>query len=214
MSPLLRRRRPTSADPAADRSPAGVETLDTGGEPPTRDPATSGATRVQEAVEGTPQVAPVPVGLAPEDAIGERPDTRRRGRLRRRLRHLRRVRELMLRDVGGLVYEIHRVRADRGAAGSPAPAHEEALVRSKLDRLVELDVERRELEETLDDRRSETVLREPGVGGTCPSCGEYFASNARFCAHCGVRVDGRATPAAPEPAAAGRDSATEVEVVR
>ena len=49
----------------------------------------------------------MPAGLEPE----RRPDARaagRRGRLRRRLRYLRRARELMLRDLGGLLYEIHR----------------------------------------------------------------------------------------------------------
>jgi hypothetical protein len=198
MSPLLRRRRtaddeanaPSQAGLEVDRSASGkVETLDTSREaPPTVVQPVSGDLPAPAGAPTAP--APVPAGLAPEDAIGDRPDTRRRGRLRRRLRHLRRVRELMLRDVGGLVYEIHRA-APAGDGPSPARAHHEKLVRSKLDRLVELDAERSQLEDTLDDRRSETVLREPGVGGTCPGCGEYFASDARFCSGCGRSVDGQ-----------------------
>lgn len=182
MSPLLRRKR-TLEDP-------GTEPLATSADAPTE---------VLDVEPDAPQ--PTPAGVALQDEIGPRPDTRRRGRLRRRLRHLRRVRELMLRDVGGLVYEFHR-----SGEGSAAQEHQGALVRSKLDRLVGLDAERRQLEATLGDRRAQTVLREPGVGGTCPGCGEYFASDARFCAHCGVRVDGRGAitdpaPAGPEPLA-------------
>ena len=160
--------------------------------PPAADDATD-ETRVLPAADGEPPAAadarPVPAGIAPEELIGDRPDTRRRGRLRRRLRHLRQVRELVLRDVGGLLYEVHRAGDDPAAR-----EHGMSLVQGKLERLSALDAERRGLEETLDDRRAETVLREPGVGGTCPSCGEYFASDARFCSACGTRVDGRAQP--------------------
>jgi hypothetical protein len=92
----------------------------------------------------------------------------------------------MLRDVGGLVYEFHRAGAGSAPGEPGAP-----LVSHKLDRLTALDEERRALEAALDDRRAETVLREPGVGGVCPACGEYFASDARFCSRCGARVDGR-----------------------
>ena len=139
---------------------------------------------------------PLPAGVAPEDLIGERPNTRRRGRLRRRARHLRRVRELMLRDIGGLVYEIHRTEPDPAA-----DEHRKGLVHGKLDRLAALDAERGELETTLGLARRVTVLREAGVGGTCPACAEYFASDARFCFRCGTRVDGAvASVPAPQPA--------------
>ena len=192
MSPLLRRKRtPEPADGEASEASAEAPTA------------------VLTATETAPvaEPAPVPAGLGPEDEIGERPNTRRRGRLRRRLRHLRRVRELMLRDIGGLVYEFHRTNAH-----AASEAHRTEIVRSKLDRLVGLDAERGQLEDELDDRRVGTVLREPGVGGTCPSCGEYFASDARFCAHCGVRVDERgalAEPVAAEPADAAEPAAHE-----
>jgi len=136
----------------------------------------------------------VPAGVAPEDLVGDAPDTRRRSRLRRRLRHLRQVRELMLRDAGGLAYELHRAPVDDAARTRGT-----AVVAQKLDRLVALDAERRELEVRLGDVRAQTVLREPGIGGACPACGEYFASHARFCSACGSRVDGRGAPA-PAPA--------------
>lgn len=180
----MRRFRPDRAEeaPATSVMPA---TLD----------APTGSPVVDEPVPDTtvPDAGPpLPAGVAPEELIGEPPDTRRRGRLRRRLRHLRQVRELMLRDVGGLTYEFHRAGAGSGP-GEPGAV----LVGRKLDLLARLDLERRELEGLLDDHRAETVLREPGVGGTCAACGDYFASDAHFCAHCGAPVDGRASGMAP-----------------
>src|SRR3954454_18534658 len=44
--------------------------------------------------------------------------------------------------------------------------------------------------------RGETVIREPGVGGTCARCGELHASDARFCSHCGANLAEAAAEAA------------------
>ena len=182
MSPLLRRLRPTldQPDPAPE---AEVETRVIE-EPAEAEPD-------PEAAPKEPEPLP-PAGFAPEDLVGERPDTRRRSKLRRRLRHLRQIRELMLRDVGGLVYEIHRAPGDERTGD---------LVPMKLERLAALDLERRELEALLGDERRLTVLREPGVGGACPNCGEYFGSDAHFCSRCGTQVAGTPRPA-PAPAEA------------
>ena len=192
MSGLWRRIRPASEDENAATSAMPVAAA----APAAQDPGAQA-----EALDSRP---PLPAGLAPEELIGNPPDTRRRGRLRRRLRHLRQVRELMLRDVGGLVYEFHRTGAGSGP-GDPGGA----LVGRKLDRLTALDAERRGLEDLLDDRRAETVVREPGVGGTCAACGEYFASDARFCAQCGAPVGGRRGDAGPvRGGVSGQDDGT------
>ena len=37
----------------------------------------------------------------------------------------------------------------------------------------------------LDDVRRQVLVREPGVGGECPHCGELFGSAAHYCSHCG-----------------------------
>jgi NADH pyrophosphatase NudC (nudix superfamily) len=109
-----------------------------------------------------------------------------RAPLRRRLAHLRRRRELALRDLGGLVYESHR----RGEE------HPE-LVSAKLTALDAIDEERDALEQALDDHRELLVLREPGIT-VCAHCGAIHDSDAKFCPNCGTPAPqrGRAAPRA------------------
>ena len=119
--------------------------------------------------------AEVPAGQEPVPA---RPSFRQRGRLRRRLRYLRRVRELGFRDLGGLVFDQHRFSQVN-----------ETLVHGKLSALAAVDGELRALEHALDDRRPLTELREPGVS-VCSRCGALHGSEARFCPSCGTPVRG------------------------
>ena len=122
-----------------------------------------------------------PAGLDPAEA-DTRPPAGRRGRLRRRLRYLRRARELMLRDLGGLIFEIHRTGGGDMAAHAP-------VVEGKIERLRHLDRESIALEEALGAPRGETVVFQPGIGGTCLVCGELFSSSARFCSECGTSTE-------------------------
>jgi hypothetical protein len=142
---------------------------------------------------------PLPAGSAPED-LERRRATGRRGKLRRRARFLRRARELALRDLGGLVYEARRREQDGGA-----------LVEEKVRRLAALDEELHALDEELGTPRGETVLREPGIGGTCPRCGELHASEARFCSHCGLDLTARGGDAAAERESAPAEPAPEAD---
>ena len=135
----------------------------------------------------------LPAGIAPED-LERRGATGRRSRLRRRARFLRRARELALRDLGGLVYEARRREQDGGK-----------LVEDKVARLAALDSELGGIEATLGIARGETVIREPGVGGTCARCGELHGSDARFCSHCGVNLEEAAAEAAAEGARGRRE---------
>jgi hypothetical protein len=130
--------------------------------------------------------SPLPAGVTPED-LERRSGAGRRGKARRRVRFLRRARELALRDLGGFVYEAQR-RDQDGAK----------LVKEKVQHLGVIDAELQALEAELGTPRAETVLREPGVGGTCSRCGELHASDARFCSRCGLDL---AAVAAEEPAA-------------
>jgi ribosomal protein L40E len=129
---------------------------------------------------------------------------RDRGRLRRRLRFLRRARELAFRDIGGLLFDMRRFERDRPD-----------LLEAKMGALTAVDQELRALERILDDRRPIHELREPGISA-CARCGALHSSEANFCPHCGLQLGGpRAmgevggaiaappeAPVAPRPAAA------------
>ncbi len=121
--------------------------------------------------------APAGLEVQPAAPPGES-SFRERGRLRRRLRYLRRVRELGFRDLGGLVFDLHRFRRERTE-----------LVAGKLGALAVVDVELRALEKVLSDRRDFVVLREPGIAA-CPRCAALHGSDANYCPNCGLRLDG------------------------
>jgi hypothetical protein len=137
----------------------------------------------------------LPAGIAPED-LERRGATGRRSRLRRRARFLRRARELALRDLGGLVYEARRREQDGGK-----------LVEEKVARLAALDSELGGIEAALGMPRGQTVIRQPGVGGTCARCGELHSSDARFCSHCGVNLEEAAAEKARAEEAARAEAA-------
>lgn len=154
------------------------------------------------------RIRDLPAGVDPDEVLAARPSTRRRSRLRRRVGVLQRIRELLLRDLGGIVHEIHRAE-QRGDHGR----HED-LVRTKLERLDRLDGELGELETMLGRASEPTVLRQPGVGGSCPACAELHGSRDRFCWNCGnpltraarrrlASVEAKAaSPPGPAPSAA------------
>jgi hypothetical protein len=111
---------------------------------------------------------------AAREAPPASPGFRGRGRMRRRLAFLRRARELAYRDLGGLVFNLHRF----------GQRHDE-LVLAKLGVLERLDTELRGLESALAERRAATVLRVPGITA-CPRCAAIHASEDRFCPNCGL----------------------------
>ena len=181
MSDLLRRIKRPRRTPAADPA-RGTSASETAAGPLEASPGTGGA------------------HLAGEDAADQRPTTLRRGRLRKRLRFLERELEILLRDLGGLVYEIHRsgTTADR--------ERHRALVAGKVARLGGLDSELDAGLAALGQARGDAVLREPGIGGLCPRCGEIHGSDARFCSACGFPLEvapaaASAAPVAPAPGA-------------
>jgi len=214
MSGLLRRltRRGATADetPPEGSDPVAPSTASDagGGTPVPADAPTTVAATGPDA--GAAAVAPepprgrdLPAGVDPNELERAPLTSGRRSRLRRRLRYLLRVRELLLRDAGGFAYEVHRRNA-RGTAGG--------LLDAKLDRLTRLDAEVHGLEEALGQTRPEVVLHEPGVGGTCPACGEWYASDARFCSHCGTSLT--ATEAEPAAVTAAPETAPVAEPPR
>lgn len=165
--------------------------------------------------------SPGPAGGPPEPSPPLR--ARARGRARRRLRYLRQLRDLQLRDLGGLVFDLYRFGEQR-----------EALVRGKLDAIIATDKEIATLETRLGQVPQGRLLeiRQPGVGGACASCGAFHASDAHFCSTCGVELavataaaaadrarqavdqwyDAETTPATEAPAAASGTPVEEVPV--
>ena len=106
------------------------------------------------------------------------------------------MRELLLRDLGGFTYEVHRT------AGGTAQEPQRRLTAAKAERISALDAEVLALEARLGEPHAEPLLREPGIGGTCRECGELHASDAHFCSRCGAPLDeqARAQRAAEQPA--------------
>lgn len=131
-----------------------------------------------------------PAGAAPEPELSFRD----RARMRRRLRYLRRARELAFRDLGGLAFDLHRFQRRR-----------DDLVQAKLGTLSAIDEELRALEIALDDRQPLTLLREPGISA-CPRCAALHGTDAKFCPNCGLPV-GPAAERAIAPAGAVEQTA-------
>jgi hypothetical protein len=95
------------------------------------------------------------------------------------VRFLRRARELAYRDLGGLVFNLHRFGQ-----------RNDELVLAKLSTLTRLDAELRALESSLDEAEALTVLREAGVSA-CPRCAAIHSSEDRFCPACGLPMSRR-----------------------
>ncbi len=114
-----------------------------------------------------------------------------RSRMRRRARFLHVARELAYRDLGGLVFDLHRFGQ-----------RNDEIVKAKLDTLGRIDSELRALEQALRERKPVSVLREAGVAA-CPRCAAIHGSGDRYCPACGLAVDQAerpvAGPSAPAP---------------
>jgi hypothetical protein len=174
---------------AADAAPAAAAAPMTPAQsaaPPATPGAPSGAsgTTAAESPASSAPPAPAPAPASAPSGAGEAvaaappqdPSFRERAALRRRLRFLRSARELAIRDLGGLVFELHRFGRSR-----------EDLVGAKLATVTRIDAELRLLERALADRQPVTVLHETGIAA-CVRCAAIHGSDARFCPNCGLAV--------------------------
>ncbi len=191
MNGLLRRlksRRAATADEPPPPTPAASEPVDATVVSHEEGPALSEEERARED-ELRRRRRDLPAGLDAdrlEARAGENPG---RGAVRRRIRFLQAAREVLLRDLGGFSYEVHR------AAGSAHGGHRD-IIESKAGRLAAIDEELLALEPGLG--AAGTVVRQPGIGGTCPACGELHGSDAGWCWHCGTPLSDRARKRAEE----------------
>jgi hypothetical protein len=104
-----------------------------------------------------------------------------RTQMRRRIRYLRHLREVQLRDLGGFALELHRFGRDRPE-----------IVEAKLESAAQTDRELRQLELVLTGKIALREVREPGIGGVCDHCGAVHGSEDRFCSNCGEPLAGTA----------------------
>jgi hypothetical protein len=165
-------------------TPTGRSTTDP--QPPTPS-VLAGAAQAGAIAETTAPEIPAGAQVSTEPRA---PGFRERGRMRRRMRFLRKARELAYRDLGGLVFEMHRLGG----------RHDE-LVAAKLGVLEHFDGELRGLEAALRERHPVTVLREAGIAA-CPRCAAIHGSADGFCPACGMplgRHADRPIAAAPPP---------------
>ena len=145
--------------------------------------------RLRERVDDAARGTDVPAGIERgADAVAPT-GSRERGRMRRRLRELRRLREAQLLELGALVLEAHR----HGRADSP-------IVKAKAAEAAATDDEARALAHALDTEAGLDTIVATGIAGPCPTCGTLTSTSARFCSTCGTPLDGR-PDAAPRPTA-------------
>ena len=103
-----------------------------------------------EDVQATNPATEVQKPASEDDVSSGSPGFSERGRMRRRARFLRKARELAYRDLGGLVYNLHRFGQ-----------RNDALVLAKLTTLGQIDAELRTLEGALAEHQSVTVRATP-----------------------------------------------------
>src|SRR3954451_23849604 len=136
----------------------------------------------------------VPAGQeppSPEDAAV--PVTAERGSMRKRVRRLTRMREVLLRELGALVVEMRRLERENPE-----------LVSRKAAEVLVIDEQLRGLRGALGERQTVEQVVAAGVAGSCVRCGTLMATDDRFCSRCGLATaEPVAEPAAAEPATAG-----------
>ncbi len=157
---------------------------------PVSSPAAAGS--AAPATDASPASPATGDGFAADtqaSAVEQQPGFGSRGRRRRRARFLRKARELAYRDLGGLVFSLHRFGQ-----------RNDSLVLAKLATLSRIDAELRALEDSLGERQPVTVLREAGITA-CPRCAAIHSGEDRFCPNCGLSMSRRSDlPIAGAPA--------------
>src|SRR4051794_4113120 len=136
--------------------------------------------RFRERVDNAARGSDVPAGIDRGREIERPTGSRERGRLRRRLRELRRLREAQLLELGALVLETHKHNRD----DSP-------VIKSKAAEAAATDAEARAVAEALETDGGLDRVIAAGIAGPCPTCGTLASTAARFCSTCGTPLDGR-----------------------
>jgi len=140
-------------------------------------------TRVAPAIDAPPPSGP-PGTPAPDPLAAAAAGPGEKGRLRRRLRRLKRSRERHFADLGTLVVDARK----RSNGSRPDVVDRRAAEAAEVDRQV------RELGYAVDAEANPRVLA-TGVSGSCAGCGNLLGTEDRFCPQCGTPTKaGRTRP--------------------
>jgi hypothetical protein len=187
MRPLSTRRTRDDAGPAAQATPAGDGGLPEDGRDGTR--ATAEIQAPPPFEQRTTQVDTAQVQPSPDPLAAASAGPAERGKLRRRLRRLKRVRARQRIELGALVVDARK----RANGSRPEVLERRAAEAAEVERQV------RELSHAV-DAHADTRELAAGIAGTCSSCGALLSTEDRFCPTCGTPTkEGRARPAASAP---------------
>jgi hypothetical protein len=155
--------------------------------------------RTAEKARAAAAGSPVPAGQEPAAAEDvTTPTARSRGAMRRRVRRLGRVREVLLRELGALVVEMRRLERDNPD-----------LIARKAAEIRAIDDQLGGLRRALGERQTVEQVVAAGVSGSCTRCGTLIATDDRFCPNCGLAVvEGERAATEPGPTGAAESSAT------
>lgn len=119
--------------------------------------------------------SPVPAGQEPPPADPPAtPGALERAAIRRRLRRLRRAREVLVRELGALLVEMTRLGR-----------RNDELLGRKAAEVAAIDREVDGLTRALGAHATVDQIVAAGVAGSCLGCGALLATDDRFCARCG-----------------------------
>jgi hypothetical protein len=119
----------------------------------------------------------VPAGQEQPSAEAAAPAAGERASMRRRVRRLGRMREVLLRELGALVVEMHRLERENPD-----------LIARKAAEVSAIDEQLRGLRAALGERQTVEQVVVAGVAGSCAHCGTLMATDDRFCPRCGRAV--------------------------
>ncbi len=145
-------------------------------------------TRFSERVDRSARGSDVPAGIDRGAEAVAPGGTRERGRMRRQLRELRRLRDAQLVELGALVLEAHR----QGREDTP-------VINSKIREVAATDADARALAAAIGVDADLARVAAAGIAGPCPTCGTLASNSARFCSNCGTPLDGRPDAAPQTP---------------
>jgi hypothetical protein len=156
------------------------------------------ATRVTTEIQAPPAPADAPtrvdtpqVAQAPDPLAAAAGGPGQRGKLRRRLRRLRSVRDKLRAELGTLVVDARK----RANGSRPEVVDRRAAEAAGVERQVA------ELQHTVDPHADTRALA-TGVAGTCDACGTLLSTEDRFCPNCGAPTKpGRKRPEDTAPVA-------------